>query len=214
MEYDMKPISPGDAFPFACTTALPCFGDCCRDLNQALTPYDVFRLKKGLGLSSGDFFVRYAEVHTGPESRLPVVTLRPAPGPGRKCPFNSPEGCRVYPDRPASCRAYPLARVVSRSRTSGRISEKYLIVREAHCLGFGNGGEKTVIEWIATQGLTPYNIENDRFLDVISAGNRRSDMIDPALSNRIFTLLYLFEAEDERTLRTRVEAVVRLLNPD
>jgi hypothetical protein len=214
MDHDMKTISPNDSFHFNCTAALSCFGDCCRDLNQAITPYDVFRLKKGFGLSSGDFFDRYAERHTGPESGLPVVTLRPAPGSGRRCPFISPEGCGIYPHRPASCRAYPLARVLSRSRTTGRLSENYLLVRETHCLGFGKEGGKSVREWIETQGLIPYNTENDRFLDVIAARNRRPGPIDPALSDRIFTLLYLFEAADPGILRTHIEAVVRLLNSE
>ena len=115
----MTPISLNDPMNFDCQQENPCFNECCRDLNQALTPYDVLRLKQGLGMSSQEFLKEYTSLHYGPESGLPVVEFKPNPGTGHACPFVSPEGCKVYADRPASCRMYPLARGISRSRETG-----------------------------------------------------------------------------------------------
>ena len=39
------PLDPDDTIGFACHPGVPCFNHCCRDLNQALTPYDVLQLK-------------------------------------------------------------------------------------------------------------------------------------------------------------------------
>ncbi|MEZ4604032.1 MAG: YkgJ family cysteine cluster protein [Desulfobacterales bacterium] len=35
------------------------------------------------------------------------------------CPFVTADGCRVYQNRPSSCRMYPLIRVVRRARADG-----------------------------------------------------------------------------------------------
>ena len=43
----MEPIQHGK-FSFACHPDVPCFTKCCSDLDLALTPYDVLRLKNRL----------------------------------------------------------------------------------------------------------------------------------------------------------------------
>ena len=55
MDPELTPISPQDTFRFSCSPVVVCFNECCRDLNQFLTPYDILRLKNHLGLSSGEF---------------------------------------------------------------------------------------------------------------------------------------------------------------
>jgi len=167
MENEWIPLSPDAPFTFACTPEVPCFNDCCRDLNQFLTPYDILRLKRHLGLPSSVFLERYTVTHIGPETGLPVVVLRQDPASGMTCPFVSDKGCTVYTDRPASCRAYPLARLASRSRETGRITERYALIREPHCQGFQEGDRRTVRQWIEDQGLLPYNEMNDRLMEII-----------------------------------------------
>ncbi len=55
MDGTLISIDPDTPFRFACNPGVACFNECCRDLNQFLTPYDVLRLKRGLGLSSRQF---------------------------------------------------------------------------------------------------------------------------------------------------------------
>ncbi len=195
MDDRLTALGVDEAFRFACGPEVACFNDCCRDLNQALTPYDVLRLKRGLGLPSGRFLARFTRRHTGPGSGLPVVSLAPADPQTRACPFVSAAGCRVYPDRPASCRTYPLVRAVRRSQATGAAVPSYFILTEPHCRGFAGNRTQTARQWVADQGIGDYNAENDRMLDVIRLKNRlRRGPLPPSSAERVYTALYDLDA--------------------
>jgi hypothetical protein len=172
MEKELIPLSPEDRFRFSCSPAVSCFNACCRDLNQILTPYDIIRLKNHLGLESHVFLDRYTVSHVGPETGLPVIVLRQDPKNELKCPFVTEEGCAVYKDRPGSCRIYPLARGVFRSRETGRMTEQYVLLQESHCNGCDRGKEWTVQEWIHDQEIAIYNQMNDLLMEIISLKNK------------------------------------------
>jgi len=176
MEHTLIPLSLDDTFKFSCSSGVPCFNECCKDVNQFLTPYDVLRLKRHFGpkynMSSGEFLEKYTTQHMGPETGLPVVCLKTDPADGFTCPFVSPQGCRVYDSRPSSCRTYPLARMLSRSRETGQITIQYGLLVEPHCHGHGQNCTQTVREWIDSQGIAPYDAMNDRMMDIISLKNR------------------------------------------
>jgi Fe-S-cluster containining protein len=191
MEGTLISIDPDTPFRFECGPGVACFNECCRDLNQFLTPYDVLRLKRGLGLSSRQFLEQYTRQHIGPGSGLPVVTLKPADPEQRICPLVTPGGCRVYRDRPSSCRTYPLVRFLRRSRGCGDVFEEYRLLREPHCRGFDAERPQTVREWTADQGLREYHAENDRLLDLIRLKARLSSKaLPPSLAEQVFTALY------------------------
>jgi Fe-S-cluster containining protein len=172
MEDHMKLLERDDPFQFACSKKVPCFNECCRDLNQFLTPYDALRLKNGLQLSSGAFLKTYTRCLTGPETGLPVVSLKPETAPELRCPFVTADGCRVYADRPSSCRMYPLARLAKRSRETGQINEQFVLMQERHCCGFEQPQTQTVRQWLDAQEVEIYNQFNDLFLEIISLKNR------------------------------------------
>jgi len=173
MNEEIIPLSLDETFRFACSRGVPCFNECCRDLNQFLTPYDILRLKNSLEMSSGEFLSIHTLSHTGPESGLPVVTLKPADPRERICPFVTRDGCRVYENRPSSCRTYPLARLTSRLRETGKITERWALIREPHCRGFEQDETWNVREWINRQGLSEYNKMNELLMDIISLKNQR-----------------------------------------
>jgi hypothetical protein len=172
MPEDMVPVGLDTLMDFRCSPENECFNDCCRDLNQALTPYDVFRLRKNRGMRSQDFLKKYTSLHHGLRSGLPVVEFKPNPETGHACPFVTPEGCSVYKDRPASCRMYPLARAITRSRTTGEVSEFFARIEEPHCKGFGAKSDLTVQEWFKGQDVQTHNEENDKLMGLISLKNR------------------------------------------
>lgn len=174
-DYSVIELGLQDTFCFACDPNVPCFNACGYDVVQYLTPYDILRLKNSLGLSSAAFLERYTTHYTGQGTGLEVVTLkRSAADRQRQCPFANEQGCGVYQDRPSSCRVYPLARVASRCRETGRVTERYMLLKEPHCKGFDRGVPRTVSQWIEDQGLAPYNDANDRLMEIISAKNRTS----------------------------------------
>lgn len=172
MENNMRPLLLNDTFRFSCSKKVPCFNECCHDLNQFLTPYDILRLKKRLRLTSALFLEQYTSQHTGPETGLPIITLKTDHTHPYQCPFVTSSGCSVYEDRPSSCRAYPLLRIASRSRETGQITEQYMLFKEPHCLGFHQGQPWTVQEWVKNQELTIYNEINDLLMEIIGLKHR------------------------------------------
>ena len=191
MEPDLTPISLQESFRFSCSPDVSCFNECCRELNQFLTPYDILRLKNHLGLSSGEFLRKHTSQHTGPESGLPIVTLKPKDSHKLTCPFVTDTGCRVYENRPASCRTYPLMRAVTRSRSTGEMTAQFMLLRESHCLGFEEGISRTLQQWVDEQGLAVYNENNDNLMQIISLKNRLiPGPLDLKSSHLFHTALY------------------------
>ena len=88
------------------------------------------------------------------------------------CPFVTDTGCRVYENRPSSCRTYPLVRTAARSRSSEETTTQYLVLRESHCLGFEEGQTRTLQQWIDEQELAAYDKNNDKLMQIISLKNR------------------------------------------
>lgn len=173
MESDLIPVDIDERFRFACSPEVPCFNECCRDLNQFLTPYDIWRLKNRLGLSSGAFLADYTTESVGPETGLPVVSLRMLPEADWVCPFVSDAGCTVYSDRPTSCRTYPLARAIRRSRDNGVVTEHFALMREPHCRGFEEAATQSVREWITDQEVAVFNQFNDLLIALIGLKNQK-----------------------------------------
>ena len=174
MDEHMIPLSAEDSFSFACNNRIACFNECCRDLNQFLTPYDVLRIKSALNLSSTEFIQNYCQQHVGPESGMPVLTLKPGDTLDLVCPFVTPSGCKIYEDRPSSCRMYPLARAIARSRETGTITEYFMRLKEPHCLGHHQDNTQTVEKWMRSQKLEKYNEMNDLLMEIISLKNQLS----------------------------------------
>jgi len=214
MENRLIPLDPSAPFRFSCSPEAVCFNECCRDLNQALTPYDVLRLKRKLGISSQHFLQQYTRRHAGPGSGLPVVTLIPGDPERLTCPFVTPQGCRVYPDRPSSCRIYPVVRVLRGSRQTGATMEEHLLLREPHCRGFEQSRTQTVKEWMADQQILDYTAENDRLLEIIGLKNRLwPGRLPPETVDLVFTALYDLDVLRERFIAGSLPAA-EALHPD
>lgn len=192
MEQELMEIQENEPMPFSCTPSVSCFTECCHDLNQVLTPYDVLRLKTHLNLSSSEFLSQYTIRFTGPETGLPLVGLKPVAEKRFACPFLAEDGCTVYADRPSSCRSYPLIRMASRSRQTGEITVRYAFFREPHCRGWESPEKRvSVAEWLEDQGLEPYNVMNDRVLELIAAVNRlKPRTLSSIERDDIYTALY------------------------
>ena len=190
MEPTMSPISIDKSFRFDCSQKVPCFNACCRDLNQFLTPFDILRLKKHLGVTSTEFLSTYTSQHIGPQTGLPVVSLRPKNDDNLLCPFVSPDGCQVYANRPTSCRLYPIARAIAPCPQTDKISEHFALIKEPHCQGFHQKSTQTVRQWLLDQGVRPYLAVNDRFLDIIRLKNHQHPAPLDLRASHLFQLAF------------------------
>lgn len=153
-------------FSFKCHSKLPCYTECCRELELALTPYDVLCLRKELGLSSADFIEHYAVVEQDAAGGFPKVYLGMVDDGRASCPFISSGGCKVYQVRPGACRAYPVGRGATVAG-NGEVHEIHVLVREEHCHGFTEPHSHNVYEWYENQGLIEYNRINDELLTLL-----------------------------------------------
>ena len=154
-------LSAESTFSFSCHKNLPCFTQCCRDINIFLTPYDILRIKKRLGISSEDFLSQYALSLIAEGSGFPLVILKMCEDQDKRCPFVGPAGCSIYEDRPWSCRMYPVDR-------GEREGEFRFMVDPSICLGMKEKREWTVREYLCDQELDPYNEMEKPFRKITS----------------------------------------------
>ena len=161
-----QPINSSEKFCFACHPGVPCFTECCRQLDLALTPYDVLRLKNRLQLHSGKFLEKYVIIEWEEGMIFPACYLTMVDDGRASCVFVTDKGCRVYEDRPGPCRAYPVGRGVSRGE-DGTVAEQYVLVKEPHCSGFAEAPEQTAAKYFHDQGLAAYNRFNDPLMQLL-----------------------------------------------
>jgi Fe-S-cluster containining protein len=156
-----------DRFTFGCHPGVSCFNCCCRDVNIFLTPYDVLRLRKRLGVSSGEFLDRYTLLPVQKDMKTPVVMLRMKDDEGKTCHFLTEEGCGVYSDRPWPCRMYPLGMAAAKDTPDGWRGERFwFLLKEDVCKGFEEATSWTVKEWLENQGIDQYDDWGDAYKEL------------------------------------------------
>jgi Fe-S-cluster containining protein len=175
-------MEPDQGFRFNCSPGVPCFTQCCRDVTIALTPYDVLRLKKGLGISSYEFLEKYTIIIPKEKRLIPLVILKMNEG-NKRCPFVSKDGCVVYEDRPWPCRMYPLD-----MNDDGTF---HLITDASRCSGLEEKDEWRIGEWLVAQGIVPYDEMNAAFSQItVPLSTQELDIDNPDISKMVFMALY------------------------
>lgn len=155
---DAPRLGPDDTFTFDCHPGVQCFNHCCSDVNIFLSPYDILRLRKRLGLSSTEFLDRYALVPIQKDMTTPIVVLRMRDDEKKTCPFLGAEGCSVYSDRPWPCRMYPLGLAAQKDTPDGWEGDRFwFLLKEEGCRGFEEARTFTVRDWRENQGVESYD---------------------------------------------------------
>jgi Fe-S-cluster containining protein len=184
-------LSEQSRFTFACAPGVPCFNDCCGDVNIFLTPYDVVRLKNGLGMSSGEFLSRYTVSPFDEDFRYPVILLAMNEDDRKSCPFVGEDGCRVYADRPAACRVYPLGMASPKGGSGSPSEDFYFVFEEGGCRGFEEEKTQTVAEWLADQGIDEYNRMGEYFKELtLHEFFHRGNGLSPQKAEMFFLACY------------------------
>ena len=84
---EKRQLKDGDVFRFGCHKGVRCFTDCCRDINIFLTPLDVLRLSRKLGLNTQEFLDQYTITPITKDLHLPVLMLKMDEDNDKKCFF-------------------------------------------------------------------------------------------------------------------------------
>lgn len=136
------------AFSYTCHAC----SRCCHDKIIQLNPYEVARLAENRGISTTEFLSRYTDTDG-------TALKRTNDG---ACVFLTSQGCGVHPDRPLVCRLYPLGR-----RMSAEGEETFHEVTPHPQTEGEYGIQGTVNEFLAKQGVAPYVMAVDRYVEVV-----------------------------------------------
>ena len=225
-QMDQESLSLDSSFTFHCHPDLPCFNQCCRTPTVILSPYDLLRLKQGLGITSGQLRERYTRQEIEPNANLPVVFIDAYRSAEAGCPFLGESGCTVYPHRPAACRLFPLT-MGSRLTPDG-VEDHYFCRRLDYCQGFKGEANWTVASWMADQGFTEYDQGRREWLEILLKAGLTEELVVDDLVQDLFATLaydldrfrrlaldpvfleaYNLKAEDREELRTDDLALLR-----
>lgn len=159
-------LSIDDKFNFSCHAGLACFTHCCADVSIAMTPYDVLRLRKRLGIGSEEFIDKYLLLpKMAPGQKLPAVYLR-MDSDTLKCQFVGEKGCGVYEDRPWACRMYPVGHASGRTEKNPGGEDFYFLLRDRKCDGLDEPNPMTIREWMENQKTADHDAANEEFKEL------------------------------------------------
>lgn len=163
--FEASPVTPetfdeNHVIKFRCYKGIKCFNACCANIDITLTPYDIIRLKKRLGITSSEFLQQYTIPFEIAANSIAGVKYKPVDG-GTACRFMTDEGCSVYEDRPTACRYYPVGLLSMRRADENYDRASYALVEEEHCLGHKEDREISIGDYRKEQGLEEYD-ENGR----------------------------------------------------
>ena len=165
---DRRKLEPDGEFRFGCHRGLPCYTNCCADVNILLTPMDVLGLSRRLGITTGEFIARHTLTPVTKDLHLPILMLRMEEEPGRKCPFVDTQGCTVYEDRPWSCRMYPVGMGLPPARAGEEPEPVYVLFEDDFCKGRNEPGKWTVAKWRTDQNVTEREEIESGYRELIS----------------------------------------------
>ncbi len=211
---DKRQLEADETFCFGCHRDVPCFTDCCQDINILLTPLDVIRLSRRLGLDTQDFLDQYTLTPITKDLHLPVLMLKMNVQDEKRCFFVGENGCTVYDDRPWACRMYPLGSGLPPARAGQEPEPIYFLFEDSFCEGHAETDAWTVKKYRENQGVPEREAIERGFQEIVShpwfiggrqLDPRRMEMFHTACYNIdtfrrfIFSSSFLkrFELEDE-----------------
>jgi len=189
---DYPRLGPDDTFEFSCHPGVSCYNQCCGDVNVFLTPYDVLRMKKRLGISSSEFLDKYTLLPIHEEMKAPVVLLRMNDDETKSCQFLGEQGCSIYSDRPWPCRMYPLGLAAQKDTEDGWRGDRfYFLMKEEKCKGWDEQHQCTVRQWIDDQGIDEYDQWGEHFKEVtLHKFFEDGGTLSPERMHMLFTACY------------------------
>jgi len=160
-----------EAFAYVCNRC----SLCCQGKLIQVNPYEIARLARRVGVSTGQFTADYTEDGAGARLARDATDT---------CVFLGPQGCTVHPDRPLVCRIYPLGRHVAAEGT-----ERWTHVAPHPQTKGVYGKDGTIADYIAAQGALPFMRAADAYTEWLRSAYRVIDAGDDATSLEAADLL-------------------------
>jgi Fe-S-cluster containining protein len=128
-------------------------GRCCRDKVITLAPYDLLKIARAAGISTGVAIARFTM------RRGSILKF----GAGGACVALAGTRCSVHDGRPLACRLYPLGL----ERAPDGRSERFVRLAPAEGSLGVYGGDGTIADFIEAQDVAEYLDANDRYRRLI-----------------------------------------------
>jgi len=161
-------LTAEDTFNFSCHKGVSCWNKCCHGADISLTPYCILRLSKRLALRPAEFLLKYTVPAIHEKADLPIAKIKMGGEDGRgACPFNTPDGCSVYEDRPATCRYYPLGMVSMKMKDMEGKDDFFFLVKEDHCQGHCEGKSQNVGQYRGEQEVEEFERVARGWIDIL-----------------------------------------------
>jgi Fe-S-cluster containining protein len=169
LSYDLTRES---SFSYSCNRCKKC----CHDKRIRVSPYEVLRLARNLGLTTKEFISQFTE------EGGTILRFRSEDG---GCSLLGEEGCTVHADRPGACRIYPLGGFF---QLDGEETFA-LVTPHPESLGvYGSAAtfkpSDTVASFLEAQGLAPYHRANHRYVELLT---RLLPFVTQHIMNRVET---------------------------
>lgn len=150
--FETMKIGLDETFRFHCTMC----GKCCINREDILlSPKDIYGMSKELGIKPEKMFEQYCEVYIGPDSKVPVVRLKPK-GSVKRCPLLKNRKCIVHKAKPTVCAMFPIGRCLMATNPKEGLNDitqsqmQYIFSNP----GCGDGSEtQTVREYLESFGI-------------------------------------------------------------
>ncbi|MCP4898238.1 MAG: YkgJ family cysteine cluster protein [bacterium] len=179
---DKKRLMDGEEFPFTCHPDVPCFNECCSDVNIVLTPLDILQLARGAEMTTRDFLETHTMNPITKDLQLPIVMLKMKDEEKRECPFLGDAGCSVYETRPWACRMYPIGLAIPPARAGESPDPFYFVFEDDHCEGRHQPDARkfTSESWLRDQKINERDEVEKGFRELVShpwfiGGDRQLD---------------------------------------
>lgn len=157
-------VKEDDTFDFKCQRC----GQCCMNRGDiVLSPFDIYKAAKHLGITHEEFIDKYTNVTLGGGSKLPIVLLK-SDSRGW-CPFLNFDikgggmfGCTINDVKPGACRNHPIGTATSfdnndehvlENMTVENLAEAYFKVSQCDN-SKGHNNLVKVADWIAENKMT------------------------------------------------------------
>ena len=133
-----------DTFTFDCKMC----GSCCRKREEpiVMTGVDVFFIAKALGINPAEVAQKYLNWNIGPDSKLPIATLRERLD--GSCVLMRKSKCTIQNMKPVVCAIFPLGRMLS-----PQTGEYQYFFQPSGCAGGSGDTKHTLREWLSGFGI-------------------------------------------------------------
>ncbi len=162
-------LTPDTRFTFRCHKGIACWNKCCHGADITLTPFDILQLARYFSVRPKNIVADFAvpAFHDASGMPVPKLVMRGKDGKGACVFLDEEEGCKVYEARPATCRYYPLGLATMKMKGHEKKEEMYFLVKEDYCQGHDEPREQTVAQFRKKQGVEPYDLFNERWIEIL-----------------------------------------------